>query len=77
MDHYCSVVPEKIQTLRSTIKWDTWQASFPTGRVGPQVGIPLSPLNTNDGFYLSHMPLGKKNPDLVCTNYKLSGLNGS
>ena len=29
------------------------QASFPTGTVGPRVGIFLSPLNTNDGFYLS------------------------
>ena len=32
----------------------SWQASFPTGTVGPWVGIFLSPLNTNDGFYLSH-----------------------
>ena len=32
----------------------SWQASFPTGTVGPRVEIFLSPLNTNDGFYLSH-----------------------
>ena len=44
----------KFPTLGSTVQWETRQASFPTGRVGPQVGIFLSPLNTNDGFYLSH-----------------------
>ena len=40
IDHWCSVVPE---------------ASFPTGTVGPRVGIFLFPLNTNDRFYLSHI----------------------
>ena len=45
----------KIPTLGSTIQWETRQASFPTGTVGPWVGIFLSPLSTNDGFYLSHM----------------------
>ena len=53
----------KIPTLGSTVKWETRQASFPTGTVGPWVGIFLSPLNTNDGFYLSHtypyQPVGK------------------
>ena len=44
----------KIPTLGSTVQWETRQASFPTGTVGPRVGIFLSPLNTNDGFYLSH-----------------------
>ena len=44
----------KIPTLGSTVQWETQQASFPTGMVGPRVGIFLSPLNTNDGFYLSH-----------------------
>ena len=44
----------KIPTLGSTGQWETRQASFPTGTVGPQVGIFMSPLNTNDGFYLSH-----------------------
>ena len=43
----------KIQTLGSTVQWETWQASFPTGTAGPWVGIFLSPLDTNDGFYLS------------------------
>ena len=34
----------------------TRQASFPTptGTVGPRVGIIVSPLNINDGFYLSY-----------------------
>ena len=53
----------KIPTLGSTIQWETRQASFPTGTVGPRVGIFLSPLNTNDGFYLSqypYQPMGKK-----------------
>ena len=54
IDHWCSVVPEKIPTLGSTVQWETQQASFPTGMVDPRVGIFLSPLNTNDGFYLSH-----------------------
>ena len=44
----------KITILGSTVKLETRQASFPTGTVGPRVGIFLSPLNTNDGFYLSH-----------------------
>ena len=43
----------KIPTLGSTVQWETRLAEFPTGTVGPQVGIFLSPLNTNDGFYLS------------------------
>ena len=47
----------KIPTLGSTVQWETRQASFPTGTVGPRVGIFLSPLNTNDGFYLSHIPV--------------------
>ena len=47
----------KIPTLGSTVQWETWQASFPTGTVGPRVGFFLSPLNTNDGFYLSHIPV--------------------
>ena len=45
----------KIPTLGSTVHWETRQASFPTGTVGPRVGIFLSPLNTNDGFYLSRI----------------------
>ena len=47
----------KIPTLGSTVQWETRQASFPTGTVGPRVGIFLSPLNTNDGFYLSLIPI--------------------
>ena len=42
----------KIPTLGSIVQWETRQVSFPTGTVGPRVGIFLSPLNTNDGFYL-------------------------
>ena len=44
---------------------DPRQASFPTGTVGPRVGIFLSPLNTNDGFNLSHMGKNNRNPECV------------
>ena len=46
----------KIPTLGSSVQWEIQQASFPTETMGPRVGIFLSPLNTNDGFYLSHIP---------------------
>ena len=45
----------KISTLGSIVQWETREASFLTGTVGPRVGIFLSPLDTNDGFYLSHI----------------------
>ena len=38
----------------STVQWETRQASFPTGTVGPRVGIFLEPMNTNDGFFFSY-----------------------
>ena len=44
-----------VPTEHPPFQWETRQASFPTGTVGPQVGIFLSPLNTNAGFYLSYM----------------------
>ena len=44
-------VDRKIPTLGATVR----QASFPTGTVGPRVGIFLYPLNTNDGFCLFPM----------------------
>ena len=47
----------KIPTLGYTVQWETRQASFPTGTVGPWFGIFLSLLNINDGFYLSHIPV--------------------
>ena len=56
----------KIPTLGPAVQWETRQASFPTGTLGPRVGIFLSPLTTNDGFYLSHMGKYSRNPDLVC-----------
>ena len=54
IDHYCSVVSEKIPTLGATVQWETRQATFPTRTVGPWVGMFLSQLNTKDVFYLSH-----------------------
>ena len=53
----------KIPSLGSTIQWETRQALFPTGTVGPRVRIFLSPLNTNDGFYLSHIPVPARGKD--------------
>ena len=53
----------KIQTLGSTVKWETRQAQFPIGTVGPRVGIFLSPVNTNDVFYLSHIPIPARGED--------------
>ena len=47
-------VDRKIQPSGPQYQWETRQAWFPTGTVDPRVGIFLSPLNTNDGFYLSH-----------------------
>ena len=48
----------KIPTFESTVPVGTGQASlptaeFPTRKMDPRVGIFLSPLNTNKGFYLS------------------------
>ena len=61
IDHWCSVVPEKSQTSGPPFSgkpgWETWQASFSTGAVGHRFGIFLSPLSTNDGFYLAHIPV--------------------
>ena len=53
----------KIPTHGSTFKWETGQASFPTGTVGPRVGIFLPPLNTNDRFYLSPITLTARGQD--------------
>ena len=50
------VVYEKKNRVGSTVQWETRQASFPTGTVGPRVGIFLSQLNTNNGFYFTHTP---------------------
>ena len=54
IDHYPSVVPEKSQPSGPP---PVGNASLPTGTVGPRVGIFLSPLNTNDGSYLSRIIL--------------------
>ena len=59
----------KIPTLGSTVQWETRQASFPNGTVGPRVGIFLSPPNTNDGFYLSHPHTNNEFFFLLTTKY--------
>ena len=61
IDHWFS--GRKIPTLGSTVQCEAWQASFSTGTVGPRVGILLSPLNNNDGFYLSHIPISAHGKD--------------
>ena len=58
----------KIPILGSTVQWETRQASFPTGMVGTRVGIFLSPLNTNDGFYLSLIPVPARGKDKIRTD---------
>ena len=40
--------------IESIIGFQWGQASFPTGTVGPRVGIFLEPLNTNDRFFFSY-----------------------
>ena len=55
IDHWCSVSTGKSQPSGPPFQWETRQASFPTETVDPRVGIFLSPLNTNDGFYLSQI----------------------
>ena len=60
----------KIPTLESA-----QQASFPTGTVGPWVGIFLSPLNTSDGFHLSHIhvPAYRKDKKLTAARRPHAG----
>ena len=48
-----SVDSKKSQPSGPPFQWETRQASFPTGTVDHRVGIFLSPLNTDNGFYLS------------------------
>ena len=72
IDHWCSVVPVKSQPSGPTFHWETWRASFPTGTLGPRVGIFLSPLNTNDGFYLSHIIHMKDTLNLTLVKQKRS-----
>ena len=61
----------KIPNLGSTVQWETRQASFPNGTVGPWVGIFLSPLDTNDGWilFISHMgKIENKQPHIILTS---------
>ena len=47
----------KIPTLGSDVQWETLQASFPSGTVGPRNELLGPPLNTKDGFCLFHIRL--------------------
>ena len=60
----------KMLTLGATVQWETREVSLSTGNVISPVGIFLSPLDTNDGFYLSHMGNNNGNPNLVCVAQK-------
>ena len=64
IDHWCTVEPGNPNPRVQRSSGKLGEASFPTGTVDPRVGISLSPLNTNDGFSFSHIPLSKrsKNP---------------
>ena len=53
IDHWCTVEPGNPNPRVHRSSGKLGEASFPTGTVDPQVGISLSPLNTNDGFPLS------------------------
>ena len=55
IDHWCTVEPGNPNRRVHRSSGKLREASFPTGTVDPRVGISLSPLNTNDGFFLSHI----------------------
>ena len=57
INHWCSVVPEKSQPSGPQFSGKLDKPRFPLEwwALGNWVGIFLSPLNTNDGFYLSHI----------------------
>ena len=59
----------KIPILRSAVQLETRQASFPTGTMGPCVGIFLSPLDTNDRFYLSHITVPAHGEDKITISH--------
>ena len=54
IDHWCTVEPGNPNPRVHRSSGKLGKASFPTGTVDPRVWISLSPLNTNDGFSLSH-----------------------
>ena len=66
IDHWCTVEPGNPNPRVRRSSGKLGEASFPTGTVDPRVGISLSPLNTNDGFSLSHsrqlQPVIRSNP---------------
>ena len=53
IDHWCTVEPGNPNPRVHRSSGKLGEASFPTGKVDPRVGISLSPMNTNDGFSLS------------------------
>ena len=58
IDLYCSVVPEKSQPSGPPFTGKLDKPGFPLERLAIRlVGIFLSLLNTNDGFYFSHIPI--------------------
>ena len=53
IDHWCTVEPGNSNPRVHPFSGKLGKASFPTGTVEPRVGISLSPLDTNAGFFLS------------------------
>ena len=68
IDHWCTVEPGNPNPRVHCSSGKLGKASFPTGTVDPRVGISLSPLNTNDGFFfLCNTSLYKKEKILMRT----------
>ena len=61
--HWCTVEPGNPNPRVHCSVGKLGEVSFPTGTVVPRVGISLSPLNTNDGFSLSPVPVQDKIAD--------------
>ena len=57
IDHWCSVVPEKSQPSGPLFSGKLGKPLIPLERWALGWGFFLSPLNTNDVFYLSHTPI--------------------
>ena len=52
--YYLTEENRKIPTLGPIVHWVARLAEFLTGMMDPRIGTFLSPLNTNNGFYLSN-----------------------
>ena len=53
IDHWCAEEIEKSKPMGPPLQLKIHRALFSTGMLEPQDEIFLSPLNTDDGFFLS------------------------